>query len=47
MSKYKTKRELILEIEKTSNLFINEFKDLSEMQKDAVVEGIDRTTLLK
>lgn len=43
MAKYKTKKELILEIEKTANLFINEFRDINETQKDLVVEGIDRT----
>lgn len=43
MLKYKNKKELILEIQKTSSLFIYEFKDLNETQKDHVVEGIDRT----
>ena len=43
MLKYKNKKELILEIQKTSSLFIDEFKDLNETKKDHVVEGIDRT----
>ena len=43
MLKYKNKKELILEIQKTSSLFIYEFKDLNETKKDHVVEGIDRT----
>lgn len=43
MPNYENKKKLIFEIEKTANLFINEFKDLSENDRDILVEGIDRT----
>ncbi|MCA9766388.1 MAG: ClbS/DfsB family four-helix bundle protein [Carnobacterium sp.] len=43
MPNYENKKELILEIEKTANLFINEFKDLNDKDRDLLVEGIDRT----
>ncbi len=31
MSKYKNKKELIIEIERTAHLFINEFEDINGM----------------
>lgn len=43
MPNYVNKKELILEIEKTAHLFINEFKDLSDKDRDLLFEGIDRT----
>ena len=43
MTTYTTKKELIFEIEKTANLFIQEFNDIKEAQKDVMVEEIDRT----
>lgn len=43
MATYTTKKELIFEIEKTANLFIQEFNDIKEAQKDVMVEEIDRT----
>lgn len=42
MATYTTKKELIFEIEKTANLFIQEFNDIKEAQKDVMVEEIDR-----
>lgn len=43
MATYTTKKELIFEIEKTANLFIQDFNDIKEAQKDVMVEEIDRT----
>lgn len=41
MQQYKNKQELIDEINKQADLFINEFKEIKN--KDTLVEGIDRT----
>lgn len=43
MSKYKSKEELIVEIQKTSNSFISEFNGISEKEKDKIIVGVDRT----
>lgn len=43
MLKYKNKEELIIEIQKTSDLFISEFNNIGEDQKDKLIEGVDRT----
>lgn len=43
MPKYNSKEELIIQIQKTSELFIREFNDIDEREKDKVVEGVDRT----
>ncbi len=43
MQEYANKIELMHEIEKTSHLFIREFADVTEAQKNLIVEGVDRT----
>lgn len=43
MQEYKDKYELIDEIEKRGNLFINEFNSINELEKDKLIEGVDRT----
>mgnify|MGYP000955001512 CR=1 FL=1 len=43
MQEYKSKKALIAEIEKTATLFINEFSDVKEEDKDKLLEGVDRT----
>ncbi|MBV1820324.1 ClbS/DfsB family four-helix bundle protein [Anaerosalibacter bizertensis] len=43
MENYKNKEELISEIRKTAGLFIKEFEDINEEDKDALLEGVDRT----
>lgn len=43
MREYKSKQELIAEISKHAKLFIDEFSDISEDNKDKIVEGVDRT----
>ena len=40
---YASKQQLLDEINKTAKLFINEFTDLSESEKDLLIDGIDRT----
>ena len=40
---YKSKQALITEIEKTAKLFINEFVDVEEVDKDKLIDGVDRT----
>ena len=40
---YNTREELIIEISKRAKLFINEFDDISEEDKDKFREGVDRT----
>jgi hypothetical protein len=43
MQEYKSKEELIQEIEKTSKFFIAEFDDITETDKDKSLHGVDRT----
>jgi len=43
MQGYEGKKALIDEIEKTAVLFINEFSDIEEDDKDRLVGGVDRT----
>ena len=43
MREYKSKEELIEEIQKTSKLFISEFDNISEDEKNQEVEGVERT----
>lgn len=43
MKEYKNKEKLILEIKKTANLFINEFKDIDDIYKDKLLNGINHT----
>lgn len=41
---YANKQQLLNEINKTAKLFIDEFNSLSELQKNVLVTGIDRTS---
>ncbi|MDU1230491.1 MAG: ClbS/DfsB family four-helix bundle protein [Clostridium sp.] len=43
MVAYKNREELILEISKRAKLFINEFDDISEKDKDKFIDEVDRT----
>jgi hypothetical protein len=43
MQGYESKKHLISEIEKTADLFINEFSDVKEEDKDKLIDGVDRT----
>ena len=43
MQEYKNKQELIDEISNRAKLFIEEFSDISEADKDKIVDGVDRT----
>jgi len=43
MQEYLNKKELINEINKRANLFINEFKEIKDENKDTSVEGVDRS----
>lgn len=43
MQDYANKRALIAEIEKTASLFIDEFSNIKEEEKDRLIEGDDRT----
>lgn len=43
MQGYESKKALISEIEKTADLFINEFSDVKEEDKDKLIDGVDRT----
>ena len=43
MQEYLNKKELINEINKRANLFINEFKEIKDENKDTLVEGVDRS----
>ncbi|NLT96324.1 MAG: ClbS/DfsB family four-helix bundle protein [Clostridia bacterium] len=43
MQEYESKKALITEIEKTAHLFINEFLDVEEDDKDKLIDGVDRT----
>lgn len=40
---YKNKEELLDELNKRAKLFINEFQEVQEEEKDVFVEGVDRT----
>lgn len=40
---YKNKEELLDELNKRAKLFINEFQEVQEEEKDIFVEGVDRT----
>jgi hypothetical protein len=40
---YKNREELILEISNRAKLFIKEFDDIDEKNKDKLIDGIDRT----
>ena len=43
MQTYSNKDDLIFEISKRAELFINEFSDVSESDKDVYKIGVDRT----
>lgn len=43
MQDYKSKQELIDEILKKAKLFIDEFSDIPEADKNKLIEGVDRT----
>ncbi len=43
MQGYKNKQELIEEISKRAKLFIHEFSDIPETDKDKLVDNADRT----
>ena len=43
MRKYETKKDLTDEIQKRAALFIDEFSDVQDDQKDILIEGVDRT----
>lgn len=43
MAGYENREELILEISKRADLFIEEFKDINEEDKDKLIDGVDRT----
>lgn len=43
MVEYENRQELILEISKRAKLFIEEFNDINEKDKDKLIEGVDRT----
>jgi hypothetical protein len=43
MQGYDSKKALLAEIENTAVLFINEFSDVKEEDKDRLIDGVDRT----
>ena len=43
MQGYADKRALIAEVEKTAALFIDEFADVKESDKNKRIDGVDRT----
>ncbi|MDK2562393.1 ClbS/DfsB family four-helix bundle protein [Romboutsia sedimentorum] len=43
MVEYKNREELILEISNRAKLFIKEFDDIDEKDKDKLIDGVDRT----
>ncbi len=43
MPEYKNRQELILEISNRAKLFIEEFNDIDEKDKDRLIDGVDRT----
>lgn len=43
MQDYQSKKDLIAEIERTAHLFIQEFLDVAEEDKDKFVEGVEKT----
>ena len=43
MTEYKDKQELIDEILNRAKLFIDEFSDIQEADKDKQIDGVDRT----
>lgn len=43
MQEYANKQDLIDEIKKTAKLFIDEFNEINEVDKDKLIDGVDRT----
>lgn len=43
MAEYKNRQGLILEISNRAKLFVEEFNDIDEKEKDRLIDGIDRT----
>ena len=43
MKEYKDKKELINEIQKSSKLFIEEFDDVNEYDRNKIIDGVDRS----
>lgn len=43
MAEYLNRQELILEISNRAELFIKEFNDIDEKDKDRLIDGVDRT----
>lgn len=43
MVEYQNREELILEISNRAKLFIKEFNDINEKDKDKLIDGVDRT----
>lgn len=43
LAKYQNRQELILEISNRAKLFIEEFNDINEKDKDRLIDGVDRT----
>ncbi|MDT8718059.1 ClbS/DfsB family four-helix bundle protein [Clostridium sp. 19966] len=43
MAGYQNRQELILEISNRAKLFIEEFNDIDEKDKDRLIDGVDRT----
>lgn len=43
MIEYKSREELVNEISNSAKLFINEFSDIQEVDKDKLIDGVDRS----
>jgi hypothetical protein len=43
VAEYQNRGELILEISNRAKLFIEEFNDIHEKDKDRLIDGVDRT----
>jgi len=43
VTEYQNRQELILEILNRAKLFIKEFNDIDEKDKDKLIDGVDRT----
>ena len=45
MQEYSSKKELIDEINKRAVLFINEFSEITDENKDTFVDGVDKSSV--
>ena len=43
VAEYQNRQELVLEISNRAKLFIEEFNDIDEKDKDRLIDGVDRT----